>query len=156
MFNPRFLVLSLAVLICAGSGTALLLGYGRTLPSDRFIPPEDAAHADLENALKAWQDGNALGSCRLEIGPPAVQVCDSFRRAGQSLHSYEVLGKTSTEGPHRFAVKLFLDRPREEKNVRYVVVGADPLWVIREEDFEMMARWQMYMGDGASENKPKK
>jgi hypothetical protein len=155
-FSRRLFVISLLVLVFAGSGTALLLSYGRTPSDERFIPPEDEARAALETALTTWREGNGLGSLRLEIGPPAIQVIDSFRRSGQLLRSFEVLGRTSTEGPHRFAVRLLLDRPREEKNVRYVIVGDDPLWVVREEDFEMMERWQMPMGNGVSEKKAKK
>ena len=40
-----------------------------------------------------------------------------------------------------FVVKLSLDKPREEQTVRFIVLGQDPLWVFREEDYEMTAHW---------------
>jgi hypothetical protein len=153
MSRLRVLAISALALLCTGLMAAFLLGHGHAEPADRFIPAEDSARAALESALKAWQDGDSSGHLRLDVGPPVVQVTDSYRRAGQSLRNFDILGKTSTEGPHHFAVRLFLDHPREEKTVRYVVVGVDPLWVMREDDFEMLARWQMYMGDRASPKK---
>jgi hypothetical protein len=155
MLRPRILAVSALALLCAALVAAFLLGYGHAEPADRFIPAEDSARVALESALKAWQDGDSSGNLRLEVGPPAVQVTDSFRRAGQSLRNFDILGKTSTEGPYHFAVRLFLDHPTEEKTVRYVVVGVDPLWVMREDDFEMLARWQMYMPDRSSPKKAK-
>ena len=40
-----------------------------------------------------------------------------------------------------FVVKLRLEQPREEQTARFIVLGQDPLWVFREEDYEMAAHW---------------
>src|SRR5262245_16517598 len=118
MFRLRVLAPLALVLLCASLAGAFLLGYGRAQPGDRFVPAEERARDALESALRAWQEGHPQGNYRLDIGPPAVQVTDSYRRTGQSLQGFEVLGKTSTEGPHHFAVRLFLDHPAEQKTVR--------------------------------------
>jgi hypothetical protein len=135
---------------------AVLLGYGCAPPTERFIPSEERAREALDSALETWRQGKAEGNFRLDAASGAVQVADSFRRSGQSLSGYEVLGKTPADGPHRFVVQLLLDHPAEQKTVRYVVVGVDPLWVIREEDYEMMERWQMYMGKRTEDTRSKK
>ena len=41
-----------------------------------------------------------------------------------------------------FAVRLSLENPPEVQVVRYLVVGNDPLWVFRQEDYEMISHWE--------------
>jgi hypothetical protein len=93
--------------------------------------------------LAAWQQGAAPG--RIESTSPAVQVADSYRKPGQTLRTYEILGQTAAEGPRCFAVRLTLENPIEERKARYVVLGLDPLWVLSYEDYEMLAHWEMNM-----------
>ena len=62
--------------------------------------------------------------------------------AGRRPTSFTVLGLAPGDGPRVFTVKLTLDRPAEETRVRYVVIGVDPIWVIRHEDYDMMAHWE--------------
>ena len=59
------------------------------------------------------------------------------RTAIESTGWYE----PESDGPRVFTVKLTLVNPGEEVKARYVVMGLDPLWVIRNEDFEMLAHW---------------
>jgi hypothetical protein len=48
-----------------------------------------------------------------------------------------------------FAVRLILGEPREIVATRYLVLGLDPLWVFRQEDFERMLHWEHKM-DGTA------
>lgn len=52
-----------------------------------------------------------------------------------------------------FAVRLVLDKPSETVATRYLVMGQDPLWVFRQEDFERMLHWEHKM-DGEAATAP--
>jgi hypothetical protein len=107
---------------------------------ERFVPAEETARNALEKSLTAWQKGQAPGT--VETGPPAIELVDSHRRPGQRLQGFAILGTAPGEGPRCYAVRLHLENPTEEKKVRFVVLGLDPLWVLRYEDYEMMAHWE--------------
>lgn len=99
-----------------------------------FTPPADNARKALEAALNHWQAGNKPGT--VPGTSPTVEVVDAKWKAGQKITAYEILGEDSTgPGPRTFKVRvtLALGPPLE---VRYVVVGIDPLWVYRDEDFK--------------------
>ena len=119
------------LLLCCGCGPR---------GSERYCPPPAAAREALEAALGAWQEGRAPGL--LDAHTPPIMVVDSERRPGQRLDRYEVLGEVPGDGPRCFAVRLLLDNPRREQKARFVVVGISPLWVFRQEDYEMMAHWE--------------
>jgi hypothetical protein len=126
-----------SLLVVAG-----VLGCARN-PRERYIPTADAARQALEAALSAWQNGEPPGL--IDTLTPSVQVADSFRRAGQRLGHFEILGEVPGDSPRCYAVRLELLQPREEQRVRFIVVGADPLWVMRHEDYEMLAHWDHAM-----------
>jgi hypothetical protein len=129
-------------------GAALLLGAiaqaagcGGPGPDD-YVPPSDSARSALTAALDAWQRGEAPG--RLE-GDPAIHVGDTHRRPGQTLGSYEILGELPVADGRRFAVRLTLANPAQEEKANYLVIGIDPLWVFREEDYRMVTHWDHNM-----------
>jgi hypothetical protein len=105
-----------------------------------YLPEASLARKAVEASLEAWKAGRPPG--RLDSMTPAVVVTDTHRRPGQRLVEYEILGEVSGEGPRLFAVRLRLDNPAEEVKIRLVVVGIDPLWVIRQEDYQMLTHWQ--------------
>jgi hypothetical protein len=76
---------------------------------------------------------------------PAVHLVDTQSQPGQKLAAFTVLGPTTGEAHRCYAVRLTLDNPREEVRARFVVMGLDPLWVIRYEDFETLAHWDHSM-----------
>jgi hypothetical protein len=110
--------------------------------SSRYFPAEPIARRALETALTAWQDGQGPGQA--DTGPPVIQVVDTHRRPGQTLESYEILGEVMADGPRCYTVRLSLDNPSEEQKVRFVVLGIDPLWVFRQEEFEMILHWECF------------
>lgn len=107
--------------------------------AEDFVPPEDAARAALEAYLRAWAAG--------DTGPtvpgtnPSVAVADELRQKGRTLAGYTVLGPTPAEAPRCFAVQLKLGNPAAEVRERYVVVGIDPVWVWRYDDYLMITHW---------------
>jgi hypothetical protein len=126
------------------AGVLLLVGGCRRGPDQRFIPSEEAARHTLEAALAAWQNGKVPPGLVQEASP-AVHLVDTQHRPGQKLAAFTVLGPTTGEAPRCYAVRLTLDEPREEVRARYVVVGLDPLWVLRYEDYEMISHWDHAM-----------
>jgi hypothetical protein len=123
----------------------LLVGCGgcSDKTGDHLVPPAETARQALEAGLKAWQNGGRPE--RLE-GGPAVEVVDTLRRPGQKLKKFTVLGEVPGDGPRCFAVRLHLEAPAEEQRVRFVLVGIDPVWVFRYEDYEMLAHWECGAG----------
>ena len=82
-------------------------------------------------------------------------------RIAPCLPGAEISGADASGGYEgTFTVKLECENPTGRRTARYVVVGIDPLWVFRQEDFDKMAHWEMDMthdeADAASpkERKP--
>jgi hypothetical protein len=110
--------------------------------SERYTPSDVDAQAALAASLDAWKSGIAPGE--VPETSPQVFVADSYRQPGESLISYEILGEVPGDVPCCYAVDLQFDPPREEK-ARFVVVGIDPLWVFRLEDYQLIAHWDHLM-----------
>lgn len=130
----------------------LLLGLAFVSPGcgrgnfAKYVPSEATAAKALETALTAWTAGDV--PARIESFSPPIQFVDTERRPGQKLQSYELLGEVPSEdGVRCFAVKLRLQQPAEELKARYFVVGKDPLWIFRQEDYERVAHWEHPMHD---------
>jgi len=107
--------------------------------NDRYIPAPDLARTSLIISLDAWSAGHA--AARLDGQSPVVQVADSQRRKDQRLERYQIIGELPIDGGRRFEVELYLTEPRAVERTQYVVVGIDPIWVIRREDFDMITHW---------------
>jgi hypothetical protein len=122
------LALGFLFLVCAGCSNR---SY------NQYIPSDDKARQALESALNAWQDGKKPGP--VEGASQPIQAVDSRWQAGQQLRSYEILNEEKSEGPRVFSVRLTLQRPAAQQTVRYLVVGKDPLWVYREDDYKAPA-----------------
>jgi hypothetical protein len=124
--------------------------------ADRYVPSPETGRWALEACLQAWREGRPPGA--VPGTSPGVFLVDSCRRPGQQLDGYTILGEAPGEGPRCFAVRLSLRNPTEEQRARFVLVGIDPLWVYRHEDYEMMIHWQCAEEPGARDQpaSPKK
>jgi hypothetical protein len=127
----------------------VLAGVGcQGRPQKRYVPDEPAARQALEAALDAWKKGQESS---IRSGAVGVQFVDRHRKPGQHLKRFTILGEAPGDGPRCYSVRLSLTEPAEELRVRYVVLGIDPLWVYRHEDFVLTTHWDHPMGD---ESKP--
>ena len=123
----------IATLLLAGG----LLGCSQTGKKDEdFKPPTTKAREALEAALNHWKNGNPPGT--VPGTKPAIEVVDSrWKAAPKQLQDYEIIGEEappSETSPRYFKVRLTMAKgPPQE--VRYVVLGIDPLWVYSEKDF---------------------
>ena len=123
-------------------GLLVVAAVGCTEPADpnRYYPPEDRARQALEAALTGWEQGAPTGQVP-GTANPTVLLADNQRSPTQRLKAFTVLGAAPGDGPRVFTVRLTFENPAAEQKVRFVVVGIDPVWVFRHEDYEMMSMW---------------
>ena len=130
--------------VAAGCGDAPPRG-----PVELVAPELESAKSALVASLDAWK-ANRRESGVMIGSKPAVGIVDASR-ADRPLLGYEVVGPLMVVGKARpFAVRLVLGEPREEIATRYLVMGQDPLWVYRQEDFERMLHWEHRMDGSAT------
>lgn len=123
--------------------TEIVLCAGLALPgcgggAKAFAPRAASAREALDAALTAWKNGERPDT--LASRSPVLHAVDSHWRSGQSLQSFEVVKEEPGDGVQRFSVKLTTkDGGAKSKDVQaeatYVVVGRDPVWVYRDEDY---------------------
>ena len=97
-----------------------------------ILPGTNNARDALDKALTAWKDGKKVG--KIQGDGPGIEVVDSAWQAGRKLSAFEILQAEEKPGPRWFLVKLTL-KDAQPQQVRYAVLGLDPLWVYREEDY---------------------
>lgn len=114
-------------------------------PTAALQPPDpDLSRTALTTALDAWKSGRRAAGALLG-DDPAVGVVDTLQ-AERPLLDYEILGALGTLPEARpFAVRLELDDPPETITTRYMVLGNNPLWVFRQEDYELILHWEHKM-----------
>jgi hypothetical protein len=127
------IALAAAVLLAAPAGCS------RAQKNQDFVPPEGAARAALDASLRAWSRGDTAQT--VPGTNPPVMVIDERRVKSRPLTGYTILGLVPADAPLCFAVQLRLGNPTEEVRERYVVVGIDPLWVWRYDDYVMITHW---------------
>ena len=119
-------------LILAAWSAALAPGCGGS--SRAYTPSATSARQALDSALSAWQKGTKPES--LASASPPVHPVDFQWQAGQGLEAYQILAEEPGEGSQcKFSVSLKLKKTPAALKTRYIVVGREPLWVYREEDF---------------------
>ena len=128
----------LVPLLLLAGGLVLSAGcQGRKKEGD-FTPAPEKARQALEAGLSHLQNGNSPGT--VPGTSPRVEIVDTKWKAGQ-LKAFEILGEDTPSAdssvPRFFKVRLTLAKGPQE--VRYVVVGIDPLWVYREEDYNSLS-----------------
>lgn len=126
----------------------LLALAGCSRQNEDYIPSRVIAEAALTTALEYWQAGKPAGE--VPGTKPVVYATDSSRKEGQLLRSFRILGETSGGSGRTYAVVLELDNPPEVIKTQYIVVGIDPLWVFRQEDYELLMHWDHYMPDAVT------
>jgi hypothetical protein len=125
------------------------------LPTPAFVPSWAEARQALESALSAWRDAPAPLPATFEIR--GVQFAEKRRKPDQRLLSFQILGQTEIENARQFTVRLTLEGEESPELVKYNVLGRDPVWVFRLDDYEKLSHWQHEMELPAPEpgEKPK-
>lgn len=104
----------------------------------RYVPEPAIARKTLVDRLEEWRAGR---------DPSSDNVVDKHRRPGQRLVGYEILGEVSAETGRGFAARLTLEHPDEEQVVRFLLIGVEPIWVFRQEDYELISHWMHKMDE---------
>ncbi len=123
---------------------------GCTNRASKFVPAPQVAQRALADALDAWQAGQPSGP--VDKTSPLVHVTDNLRKSNQRLVAYKILGEKPTNHGRAFIVQLDLESPSENLKAEYIVVGIDPLWVFRREDYELLMHWDHHMAPIAKES----
>jgi len=119
--------------------STVMMGCGEVDRNRRFIPSPTVAESAVKSGMEAWMKGEQVGA--VAGTKPVIHVIDSYRKPGQTLTQYEILGEVPANAPRCFAVKVKLAGPEKEERLRYIVVGIDPLWVFRQEDYDLLSHW---------------
>ena len=116
-----------------------VIGCGQANKVEDFTPATNNARTALTAALEHWKAGKPLGT--IPDTKPTVEVVDSQWRGGQKLKSYEIISEAPPpqgQGPRTFTVRLTLAQGAPIET-QYMVVGIEPLWVYRKEDFAKLS-----------------
>ena len=119
-------------LLCLAVALCFMTGCGTSVK--KYTPSADSAREALDAALEKWKSGATHATVDDYRVP--IDVFDARWQNGKKLESYEILGEETSEGPAKvFTVKMKLDEDKEEKEVKYYIVGIDPLNIFREQDY---------------------
>jgi hypothetical protein len=105
-----------------------------------FIPSWDEARQSLESVLSTWRD--APSPLPTSFDTSAVRFVDKRRKPNQRLLTFQVLGQTNIENARQFTVRLNLEGEESPQLVKYNILGREPVWVFRLEDYEMFSHWE--------------
>ncbi len=123
-------------------------GWNDSPPPPGYLPGWAEARQSLESALSAWR--NAPSPLPDSLDSSAVIFVDKQRRPGQRLRSFAILGQSEVENARQFTVRLHLDQEESPMLVRYNVLGRNPVWVFRLEDYERISHWEHSMEEPAT------
>jgi hypothetical protein len=132
--------------------TAAILSWSLCGCHDRatdFTPSRERAEAALAHAMAAWQAGRPTGE--LSESKPVIHVTDNHLQRKRGLEKYRILGETVARSGRTFIVELTLKSPEEKVKTEYIVVGIDPLWVFRREDYDLLMHWDHRMPESSPE-----
>lgn len=124
-------------------GLTVVLACGCHDRTVDFKPTNDVAENALMRALEDWRAGKLAGE--ISGSKPTIHISDTARNPKQTLESFKILGETPGRSGRTFAVELSLKHPDEKLKTEYIVVGIDPLWIFRREDFELLMHWDHRM-----------
>lgn len=149
MSQPRLLALpaTLALSLFAGCEPS-----GPRPAPDAFVPAPELARSALAASLQAWRDGRPTGPA--SVAGVAVEVSDSGRDPARPLRGFTILGPIGADDRRCFAVRLTFDDPAGERTERYLVMGRNPIWVFRQDDYDRISHWEHEVEDEAEEDAP--
>lgn len=122
-------------------------GCGHTAARDvpPLIPDPARARAALDRALQTWT-GPGGRSSQLQDGS-RVELVDRRHAEGRRPGSYRVLGALREDWARGFVVELTWPGAPEPatEQATYLVAGAQPLWVMRRDDIDLLMHWEHAM-----------
>jgi hypothetical protein len=123
-----------AARFCLVAAAVAAAGCGEEARLQQFKPDAEAARKALETALSEWKGGRKEPG-RIEGVTPPLQVVDTVWGSGKKLASFEIGEAADFEVSKKFKAKLTLEGAAGPEEVTYLIVGKDPLWIFREQDY---------------------
>lgn len=120
--------------------------------SPRYLPDWPESRSALVAALTDWRESPPPYPPSRELR--GIVFADKQRKPDDRLRSFAVLGETEVENARQFTVRLEIQGDDTPRLVRYNVLGRDPIWVFRLEDYEMISHWEHPMNDDPEDNTP--
>ena len=93
----------------------------------------NAARQALRTSLDAWKAGKPASSLAAE--KPSIEAVDFEWKAGKVLTDYALGDEAPGQGTQTLSATLTLKGEPAARNVRYMVLGLDPVRIYRDEDF---------------------
>jgi hypothetical protein len=118
-----------------------------------FVPSWPEARQALESSLSAWCVAPSPVPASFDV--PGVQFVDKTRKPDDGLLSFQILAQMDIENARQFTVRLNLKGEEAPQLVKYNVIGRDPVWVFRLDDYEMFSHWEHDMSPPARAEQPK-
>lgn len=115
----------------------------RSRSAKDFVPKGDQALTAIRTVLNAWQSGDT--DDEFVDGEFVYRLVDSRRDKGAPLHGFDIVGEVPGDRGRWFEVDLQSAQSTAPLRVKYVVVGIRPLWIFREEDYDMLSHWDHTM-----------
>jgi hypothetical protein len=139
----------LGIVACWAALTATTAGCAarNNAATPGFLPGWGEARQALVSALSAWRD--APSPLPASFDTRSVQFVDKRRRPDQRLLAFQILGQVDVENARQFTVRLDLEGEKAPQLVKYNILGRDPVWVFRLEDYEMFSHWEHDMDEPA-------
>ena len=134
----RRLPSSLLPWIGLGLSVLGLAGFGCGGGShQQYVPAESRAREAVEATLNAWKSAQPEGDARTISEGVKVNGLDQDWRSGKVLSDFTILEALAAveHEPRQFRVRLNYAGETNPVETVYFVVGIDPLWVFREEDY---------------------
>lgn len=115
----------------------LLTGCGGNSVST-YHPTGTAAKDALVVALDAWKSGREKAGT-IEGRTPGVVVQDMVWDSGKKLTGYQIgQEQPGVDAPTKFSVELKFAGQEAPEVCEYFVYGIDPLWVLRDKDYQKL------------------
>jgi len=143
----------LAVLACSIALVVSAVRYqwrDNSATTPGYMPGWDEARQSLESALTAWRDAPVSAPLPATFDTQSVKFIDKRRRPNQRLLAFQILSQTEIENARQFTVRLSLEGEETPQLVKYNILGRQPVWVFRLEDYEMFSHWEHDMDEPAT------
>jgi len=105
-----------------------------------FVPSPAEAKQAVEASLSAWRGAPPTPSTSFDIS--GVQFVEKSTTFDRRLASFQILGQTEVENARQITVRLQFEGEDAPDLVKYHVIGRNPIWVFRLDDYEKFAHWE--------------
>jgi hypothetical protein len=120
MRRRALFLITLAALVGCGGGPAPL-------------PSTVEARQALQMSLDAWKTGKPAASLVGE--KPSIEIVDYEWKAGKVLSDYTLGQEAPGQGVQTFSASLTIKGEPGPKEVKYMILGLDPMRIFRDEDY---------------------